>query len=120
MLKKLILSFSYAFNGIWKCVQDGSNFKIHLFVALLVVIMGFSLRISVSEWMVILLCTGFVLSMEMVNTALEQLCDVVHKEYHPGIKLTKDIAAGAVLVSAIVALVCGLLIFIPKIILFLK
>jgi diacylglycerol kinase len=65
-------------------------------------------------------CIAFVISMEMLNTAIEKLCDVVHKELHPDIKRVKDIAAGAVLVSAIFSLMTGLIIFLPKIILYFK
>jgi len=117
---RLIRSFSFAFNGIKVCTARHSNFKIHLFCMLPTIALAIAFRISVNEWVAVLLCIGLVLSMEMLNTAIEQLCDVVHKEYHPGIKVTKDIAAGAVLVSAVIAAVCGAFIFIPKILSFIQ
>jgi len=117
-MSRLIRSFSFAFNGLKICVLKGANFKIHLCCMGMAVMLGIALCISMNEWLVVLLCIGFVLSMEMLNTAIEQLCDVVHKEIHPAIKITKDIAAGAVLFSAIVAAVCGGIIFLPKIIAF--
>ena len=117
---RLIRSFSFALNGLRICVLKGTNFKIHIICAVLAIILRSYFHLSVNEWLIILMCIGFVLSMEMLNTAIEQLCDVVHKEQHPGIKITKDIAAGAVLLSAIVAAICGAFIFLPKIILLIQ
>ena len=91
------------------------NFRIHILSSVLVVVAGFFFGISTFEWLLVLLCTGFVIGMEMLNTAIEKLCDVVHREYHPGIRQTKDIAAGAVLASAIIAAICGAVIFGPKV-----
>jgi len=119
-MARLIWSFVFALNGIKQCVLKESNFKIHIFCTVVVIIAGYYFNISSVEWMLVLLCTALVLSMEMINTAIEKLCNVVHREIHPGIKLTKDISAGAVLVSAIAAAICGAIIFIPKIILFIK
>lgn len=106
----------FAMNGITKCIREGSNFRIQVFIALVAAVTGILFGISHYEWMLVLLCTGLVLGMEMINTAIEQLCNVVHKEFHPGIKITKDVAAGAVLLSSLIALICGLVIFVPKII----
>lgn len=119
-MSRLIWSFVFALNGIKKSVLKEPNFRIHIFCTILVIIAGYYFNISSVEWMLVLLCTALMLSMEMINTAIEKLCNVVHREIHPGIKLTKDIAAGAVLVSAIIAAICGGIIFIPKIILLIK
>ena len=112
---RLIRSFSFALNGLKICVLKGANFKIHLFCTVLAVMMGLYFHLAVNDWLILLLCIGFVLCMEMLNTAIEKLCDIVHKEYHPGIKITKDIAAAAVMVSAFVAAICGAFIFLPRI-----
>jgi len=77
-------------------------------------------NISVYEWLAAVFCIAFVITMEMLNTAIEKLCDVVQKEFHPGIKKVKDIAAGAVLVSAAFSIITGCIIFLPKIIALLK
>jgi diacylglycerol kinase len=114
-MKKVAKSFSFAFNGIWFCVLHGVNFRIQLCCALVSLVVALYLKISSMEWMVILLCIAIVLCLEMINTAIEQLCDVVNPEKHAGIKLTKDIAAGAVLFSAILAAITGAFIFLPKI-----
>ena len=115
-MSRFIKSVGYAWRGIKNCLASEPNFKIHISSGVLVLIAGFIFKISIHEWLAVLLCIGFVLSMEMLNTAIEKLCDVVYKEFHPGIRVTKDIAAGAVLVSAIIAAVCAAIIFIPKII----
>ncbi|MCY7292766.1 MAG: diacylglycerol kinase family protein, partial [Ferruginibacter sp.] len=91
------------------------NFKIEIFLAVAVCISGFALRISSIEWLVILINIGFVLSAELVNTAIEKLCDVTTKEMNPIIKIIKDVAAAAVLLAAITAFICALIIFIPPI-----
>jgi diacylglycerol kinase len=74
------------------------------------------LKISAIEWFAVCFCIAFVITIEMLNTAIEKLCDVVHKEMHPGIKKVKDIAAGAVLVAAFFSAITGAVIFLPKII----
>ena len=82
--------------------------------------LGFWMAISPTEWVAIIVCIAFVLAMEMINTAIEKLSDVVQQGFHPGIKKVKDIAAGAVLVAAMGSLFVGAVIFLPKIILFIK
>lgn len=117
---KIIKSFSFAWNGLKICFASETNFRIHVFAALVAILFGAGLNISVVEWLVILFCIAFVITMEMINTAMEKLCDVVHVDIHPGIKAVKDIAAGAVLLSACCSLIAGTVIFLPKIILYLK
>ncbi len=117
---KILKSFAFAFNGIRLCFKTETNFKIHVTLAALVIILGFILAISVTEWMAIIFCIGFVITIEMVNTALEKLCDLVNAAIHPVIKKVKDIAAGAVLLSAVASFIIGGIIFLPKIMVFLK
>ena len=111
----LYKSFSYAIAGIIACVRQERNMKIHLTAAVLVTAAGTLLRISVTEWMVCLILFGLILSLEMVNTALETVVDLVTQEQKPLAKKAKDAAAGAVLVSAVMAAIIGLIIFLPKI-----
>lgn len=113
---KLVNSFKYAFAGIRSCFVSEPNFRIHTGFAIVALILSVALDISFTEWIAICFCIAFVICMEMLNTAIEKLCDVVHKEIHPGIKKVKDIAAGAVLVSAFFSLITGAIIFLPKII----
>lgn len=117
---KLIRSFAYAWNGIRICFATEQNFRIHTLLTIVAVIFAIVFNVSAIEWIAIGFCIAFVLAMEMLNTAIEKICDVVHKDIHPGIKKVKDIAAGAVLVSAIFSLITGLIIFLPKIIMYFK
>lgn len=113
---KIFHSFPYAWQGLKFCFVTQLNFKAHVLLAVLTILMALVLHISQSEWLVILLCIMGVLSLEMINTAIESLCNVVQREIHPGIRIVKDVSAGAVLISAIISLVIGLVIFIPKLI----
>jgi diacylglycerol kinase len=119
-MSKIFKSFTYAFSGIKTTFTSETNFKIHLLAAIMAIVLGFAVNISNTEWGVIILCIAFVLSMEMINTAIEKLCNVVHNDAHPVIKMVKDIAAGAVLVAAASSLIIGVIIFLPKIIMYFK
>ena len=111
----LYKSFGYAFEGIFTCVRKERNMKIHCLAMLCVVAAGFVFRISVSEWCICLILFGMILSLELVNTAMEAVVDLVTEERRPLAKLAKDTAAGAVLIAAIMAAGVGLLIFVPKV-----
>ncbi|MGI6002117.1 MAG: diacylglycerol kinase family protein [Lachnospiraceae bacterium] len=115
---KLSKSFRYAFEGIFTCIRHERNMKIHCVMAVLVVIGGFVLHISQIEWFICLILFGLVMSLEMVNTAIEATVDLVTQERKPLAKKAKDVAAGAVLISAIMAAIIGCIIFIPKLIMF--
>ena len=105
----LYKSFGYAFQGIFTCIRKERNMKIHCMVAALVVIAGLILGISVTEWCICLGLFGMVMALELVNTAVEAVVDLVTEE-----KIAKDTAAGAVLIAAIMAAIVGLIIFVPK------
>lgn len=111
----LYKSFGYAFSGIFSCIRKERNIKIHCFAAVMVTIFGFLLKISVTEWLVCLILFGLIMGLELVNTAIEAVVDLVTQERKPLAKTAKDTAAGAVLIAAIFAAVAGCVIFIPKI-----
>ncbi len=90
------------------------NFYIHILWAIAVICLSFLLEISHLEFIVVILCIAVVLAAEMINTAIEQICNRVTREKDVEIKIIKDISAGAVLVTAIAAFVSGLIIFVPK------
>lgn len=115
-MKKLFRSFGFAWKGLKTAVSTEVNMKIHLTVAILVVAAGFLFRISNFEWIAVILCIGLVFSAEIFNTSIETLVDKVSPNIDPLAGRTKDIAAGAVLVAAVISVVVGLLIFLPKII----
>ena len=114
-IKKRMQSFKYAFSGLRILLREESNAWIHFCIAICVLVAGFVFKISVGEWIIVVFCIGFVFALELLNSAIENLADFVSKEYHDLIKKTKDLAAGAVLVGAIVSAIIGLIIFIPKI-----
>lgn len=120
MIKSRLSSFAYAFSGIKMAIRTEANMKIHLFVTTLVLLAAVLFDVTIMHWMILLLCIGWVLVTEMINSSIEALCDFTTKERHPKIKLIKDMAAGAVLISAIVASIVGLLIFLPYIQSYLK
>ncbi|MEI7503551.1 MAG: diacylglycerol kinase family protein [Paludibacter sp.] len=113
-MNKTIKSFGYAGKGIRSVFQSELNMKIHFVVGVLVIVCGFIFSISITEWMLCLLCFGLVIGMEMMNTAIEKLVDLVSPNHHPVAGKVKDIAAGAVLICAIISVIIGLLIFLPK------
>lgn len=109
-------SFRYAFRGIRFLFTGEHNAWIHFAIAVVVVVSGYLLSLSAGEWIAVVFAIGLVLSAEAVNSALEALCDYVSPEYHQAIGRVKDLAAGAVLIVAIMAAVVGCIIFIPKIV----
>ena len=116
----LYKSFGYAFEGIFAGIRGERNMKIHCFAAVCVVVAGVLFHISVTEWCICLVLFGLILSLELVNTAIEAVVDLVTEDKKPLAKLAKDTAAGAVLIAAVMAAVAGLLIFVPKLVSFLK
>ncbi len=116
--KGLADSFRNAFSGISVLVISEKNARIHILIMILVVIAGLVLRISPAHWITIALASGLVMASECFNTAVEYLSDSITSEYDLKIKRAKDVAAAGVLISAIVAVIIGLIIFIPAIIRF--
>ncbi|WP_108822432.1 diacylglycerol kinase family protein [Dysgonomonas sp. Marseille-P4361] len=108
-------SFKYAINGLKILFKKEHNARIHLVISLLVVISGFVFNISNIEWLAILILIGFVISLEAINSAIETLSDFVSPHKNNMIKAVKDLSAGAVLIASIIAVICGCIIFLPKI-----
>lgn len=115
-MKTLIKSFGYAFSGLKYAFSTQPNFRIHSAVLLLVVIAGWALTISLNEWFCILLVSGLVLVTELLNTAIEVLVNLVSPGYHEKAKIIKDVSAGAVVLACFIAVIIGLVIFLPKLI----
>lgn len=114
--KKRILSFGYAFTGLYQLVRSEPNARIHLVAAVLAVAAGFIFRISLTEWCIVAFAIALVFAAEGFNTAIEKLVDHLFPDYHETARIAKDVSAGAVLICAIAALVAGLIIFLPKIV----
>ena len=113
--KKLRNSFKYAFEGIEEAWKTEQNLKIHFIIMFLVIIAGFVFKITTMEWIACLLLFALVISLELINTAIETTVDIAMPEINEKAKYAKDIAAGAVLFSAIISVIVGLIIFLPKI-----
>ena len=113
-IHKRFHSFRYAVKGIGAAFRSEQNMQLHVLAAVLVVLAGLFFEINKAEWGLIALAIGLVWAMEIMNTAVETVIDLVSPEQHPLAGKAKDLAAGAVLVAAITAVIIGLLIFGPK------
>ncbi|XOV66973.1 MAG: diacylglycerol kinase family protein [Fluviicola sp.] len=112
----MINSFRNAFRGLFLLVKTERNFQTHIVVLIVVVSAGFFFDISRAEWAIILMMSAIIFGLEGLNSALEKLCDEVSMERKESIRNIKDIAAGAVLIAALIALVVGGLVFYPYLI----
>lgn len=111
--RNLLDSFRYAFAGLWHALRTQRNIRIHVSIAIGVVVIGMAVGLHRDEWAIIALTVGFVFAAELFNTVIEAIIDLVTEEYHPLAKKAKDVAAGAVLTAAITAIAVGLLILGP-------
>lgn len=114
-MKKFFRGFGFAFNGIKYTFNTQLNFRVHCFVAIVVAALCFYLELNKTEWLWIIAATSIVLMAELANTAIETLVDLVSPEYNLKAGLVKDIAAAMVLLAALMALIIGILILLPKI-----
>lgn len=108
-------SFTHASRGIWIFLKSTHNAWIHITLLACATALGFYFRIAQMEWLALVLTFGLVLATEAINTAIEFDINLTSPEYHPVARDTKDVAAGAVLISAIAAIIVGLIIFAPRI-----
>ncbi|MDT0607761.1 diacylglycerol kinase [Croceitalea rosinachiae] len=111
-----INSVGFAFKGLFLLVLTEASIKIQLVIALIMTALGFYLDISTTEWVLQCISIGLVMGIEGMNTAIEKLSDYVQPEYDEKIGFIKDISAGAVMLVSIIAVIIGLLIYLPKII----
>jgi diacylglycerol kinase len=111
--KRLLKSFTYAFKGLYKVFKEEQNLKIQSFIALAVVAAGFIFNIKKTEWLIIILFIVLVILMEIVNSAVERVTDILKPRIHDYVKEIKDIMAAAVMVSSVAAAIIGLIIFWP-------
>lgn len=109
-------STTHAWRGLGIFIRSTHNSWVHIFFSILAIYLGFVLKISNIEWVMIVFAIGFVIVTEALNTAFEIDIDLTSPTYHPYARDTKDVAAGAVLVSVLVAGIVGLIVFLPKVI----
>ena len=119
-IKRLGNSFKYAWEGIKSAYKTEQNILIHTIVAILVLFVGIIVKLSYLEFAIVFLVIGLVIAAEMFNTSIENAIDMAMPSIHPLAKASKDVASGAVLFSAIIAVIVGCFIYIPKIIEFIE
>jgi diacylglycerol kinase (ATP) len=112
-LRGRIASFGYAISGLWQMLVTQHNAWIHLIASAVVVAAGLVYQLTSSEWILIIIALMLVWVTEAFNTSFEFLCDVASPDFHPLVEKAKNIAAGAVLISAIGAVFIGGLVFAP-------
>jgi diacylglycerol kinase len=110
---KFIAGFRYAFSGLWYALRTQRNVRVHVCIAILAILMGIVLRISAVEFAMVFVAIAGVFIAEMFNTVFELCIDLASPDYNPLAKIAKDVAAGAVLLSAILSVVIGLFVFVP-------
>ncbi|ULC57947.1 diacylglycerol kinase family protein [Flaviramulus sp. BrNp1-15] len=108
-------SVGYAFKGMLLLLKNEASIKIQFVIALLVTAAGFYFNISSNEWIIQFLAIGLVMSIEGINTAIEEIANFIHPGHHEKIGLIKDIAAGAVFIASVFAVIIGFIIYLPKI-----
>jgi undecaprenol kinase len=104
-------SFKFAFQGIFHALLNEANFRVQVVIVIIATVFGIHFKISNIEWALLIITMGSLLSAEMINTAIEEFIDALIKEYHDGAKVIKDVSAGFVLITAIIALLVLILIF---------
>lgn len=112
------IELRFALQGLIYALTTQPNFFVHCIFASLVILVGLFFHLEIYEWLAIALSISLVVTIEAVNTALETIVDLVTEEYHPKAKIAKDLAAASVLLSSIGAAIVGLIIFLPKILMF--
>ncbi|MDP4108705.1 MAG: diacylglycerol kinase family protein [Bacillota bacterium] len=113
-IRKLRQSFACAFRGIVLCLRNERNFRIHICAAFYASVLGIAAKFGALEFSVLFLCFASVMATELLNTAVERVCDIMSAEYSVRIKAIKDISAGAVLVCAVFAFLTGAVLFLNK------
>lgn len=111
---RLISSLRYAFNGIEYSIKNEQSVLIQIPIIVVVLVLSFVFKISTIEWVIVLLCIGMMGCSSLINTAIEATVDLVTEEYNPIAKIAKDTSAASVLVFAVISIIIGLIIFIPK------
>lgn len=115
MQQSLPRSFKVAFGGIFHFLVSERNGRIQMAAAMLAVLAGFIFRITVTEWMFVIMSMAMVLGAEMLNTAIEKTCDLISESNDRKIKFIKDVSAGAVLILSITSAIIAAIVFLPKI-----
>lgn len=114
--RRIIRSFHHAFSGLGRVMRYEQNFRIHILVAVFVATLALLLGFSLIEWAVLLITVGVVLTFEIFNSVVEDLIDILEPRIHIQVKIIKDGAAAAVLLTALIAIVIGAILFLPRLV----
>ena len=114
--KSVLDIIKYSLNGIYSYAKEGKSIIIYTACSIIEIILGFVYHINGLEWILIICILGFILSIELINTAIEKVCDAITTEYNPLIKIAKDCGSGATFVIFIVAIILNIIIFAPKVV----
>jgi len=120
MIKKHCLSFKNAFHGLFFILKTQTNFKIHIFLSISSIFLGFLLKINYYEWLLIIILIIIGLVIESFNTVIEETVDLFSDDWNEKIKIIKDMAAGVMLIFAFGSIFIAVLIFFPKLLIFFK
>lgn len=112
-VKRLLKSFKYAIRGLLKTLFEEQNLQIQSIAGLVVIILGWYFKIENWEWLILILVIGLVILMELINSAVERITDVLKPRLDSYVKEIKDIMAAAVMLASIIAVIVGLIIFLP-------
>lgn len=119
-IKSRLKSFKHSFAGLHTLIKEEHNSRVHLVAAIVVIVMGFVLKVTTVEWLVLALTIAFVIVVEIINSSIENLADAITEDYNLNIKKAKDMGAAAVFVSAVAAVIVGVIIFGPKLLMLFK
>lgn len=114
-LGRLLLSFKYAFKGLNKVFWEEQNFRVHIFMAVSVLLLALYYKIEVWQFIILIIIIALVLTLEIINSIVERLLDLLKPRLHQYVKDIKDMTAAAVFIGALTAVIVGLLIFLPYI-----
>jgi diacylglycerol kinase len=120
MIRYFFKSIVFAVNGIFSFFRTERNGQLQGIAGIIAIVAAVYFKISKTEWLFILGCTGAVISLEMINSSIERICNIYTRDFHPDIKFIKDVSAAAVLWASIVSAIIGLTIFLPYIVLALR
>ena len=115
MLDRKLRGFGYALKGLRIASREESNFRVQIILGSLAILAGIFLHITRIEWLFVIGAAGLVLTAELLNTALEELCDMLKPTHDPHVAKIKDLSAGAVFAASVTALLIGCIIFLPYI-----
>ncbi|MDP3983291.1 MAG: diacylglycerol kinase family protein [bacterium] len=114
MVMKFVKSVTHAIEGLWCVLKEHANFRIHILLAAVTIVLGVTLRLSNLELSILVITITLVLMAEILNTAVEELSDLITVRWSKHAKAAKDVSAGMVLIASICAVIVGWLLFIPK------